>query len=67
LLNFKKKANVSLKILPEGKLSKCLNSKITFLWLPVCGLNQPNLLESQAFHIHLKPKENEIAVEGEVT
>jgi hypothetical protein len=67
LLNFKKKARVSLKILPETKLSKCLNSKITFLWLPVSGLKQPNLLERQEFHIHLKPKQNEIAVEGEVT
>jgi hypothetical protein len=64
LLNFKKKANVSLKILPEGKLSKCLNSKITFLWLPVCGLNQHNLFKN---HVHLKPKENEIVIEGEVT
>jgi hypothetical protein len=67
LLNFKKKAHVSLKILPEGKLSKCLNSKSMFLWLCVSGLNQPNLLESQAFHVHLKPEKNEITVEGEVT
>jgi len=66
LLNFKKKTHVSLKILLEGNLSKCLNSKIMFLWLPVSGFNQQNLFENQAFHVHLKPTQK-IVVEGELT
>jgi hypothetical protein len=58
LLNIKKKTAVPLKVLLKGKLSICLTSKIAFLWLRVSGLNQPNLSENQAFHVHQKPKQN---------
>jgi hypothetical protein len=66
LLNIKKKTAVSLKVLPKGKLSKWLTSKTAFLWLCVSGLNQTNLSENQIFHVHLKPKQNQIMVEGEL-
>jgi hypothetical protein len=56
LLNFQKKPEIPLKTLSEGKLSECLKSKITFLWLPVSGAEKTNFSTNQIFHIHLKPK-----------
>jgi hypothetical protein len=66
LLNFKKKTDVSLNLLSNGKLSEYLNGKNVFFWSHVSGFNQPKLLESQAFHVHLKLAQK-ITVEGEVT
>jgi hypothetical protein len=60
LLNFKKKTAVPLKVLPKGNLPKSLTSKTAFLWLCVSGLNQTNSSKNQAFHIHLKPEQNQI-------
>jgi len=66
LLNFKKKTAVSLNLLSNGKLSECLKGKNVFFWSHVSGFNQPKLLESQVFHVHLKTAQK-ITVEGEVT
>jgi len=66
LLNFEKKTAVSFNLLSNGKLSEYLNCKNVFFWLHVSGFNQPKLLESQAFHVHLKPAQK-ITVKGEGT
>jgi hypothetical protein len=66
LLNFKKKTAVSLNLLSNGKLSEYLKGKNVFFWSHVSGVNQPTLLENQAFHVHLRPAQK-ITVEGEVT
>ncbi len=67
LLNFQKKLDMSLKMLSRSKLSECLKSKITFLWLPVSRTKKSGFWANQIFHIHLKPKQNKIKVEGEIT
>ena len=67
LLNFQKKPDIPLKILPQGKLYECLKSKTAFLWLPVSTTEKTGFSENQIFHIHLKPKETEKVVKGEDT
>ncbi len=65
LLNFQKKPDIPLKMLLQGKLAECLKSKITFLWLPVSATKKTSFWANQIFHIHLKPKQNKITVDGE--
>jgi hypothetical protein len=52
---------------PQGKLSKYLKSETLFFWLPVCTTKKQIFPENQIFHVHLKPKQTEIVVEGEET
>jgi hypothetical protein len=67
LLNFQKKPDNPLKILPQGKLSEYLKNKTAFLWLHVSTSGKTSFSENQIFHIHLKPKQNKITVDGEET
>jgi hypothetical protein len=67
LLNFQKKPDIPLKKLTQSKLSEYLKSKTTFLWLPVSASEKKNFSENEIFHIHLKPRQNEITVKGEIT
>ena len=66
LLNFHKKPDIPLKMFPIGKLSEYLKSKTTFLWLPVFESEKTGFSKNQIFHVHLKPKQIEMA-EGEDT
>jgi len=65
LLNFQKKPELSLKKLPQGRLSKYLKSQTLFFWLPVFTAEKKIFLKNQIFHVHLKPKRNKITVKGE--
>jgi hypothetical protein len=67
LLNFQKKPDISLKMFGQSKLSECLKSKTTFLWLPVSGTEKTLFSGNQIFHVHLKPNQNQKAVQGEET
>ena len=67
LLNFQKKPDIPLKKLMHSKLYECLKSKSTFLWLHVSSFGKKGFSENQIFHVHLKPKQSEIAVKGEET
>jgi hypothetical protein len=67
LLNFQKKPGIPLKMLQQSKLAECLKSKTSFLWLPVSATEKKNFWANQIFHVHLKPKQNKITVDGEDT
>jgi hypothetical protein len=65
LLNIQKEPDIQFKILSTGKLSECLKSKTTFLWLPVFKSKKTYFSENQISHVHLKPEKTETAVDGE--
>jgi hypothetical protein len=67
LLNFQKKTEIPIKILPESKLSKCLEGKHRFLWLSVPNLRKTVFSINPMIHFHLKPDKTIRTVKGEET
>jgi hypothetical protein len=63
LQKFKKPEYVSLEILSESKLSKCLSSKSSFLWLLVSSVSEYDFFENQIFGFCLTPNNAKIVVE----
>ena len=67
LLNFQKKTEISIKLLLESKLSKCLEGKQQFLWLSVPNFKKTVFSINQLFQVHLKPYKTIKTVKGEET